>query len=385
MHATTDPPRVTMDAATAMTRAAQATTHAAAVITGAAQPVGAPESGPAVAARSEPPTAAPADPPTAVPASIGQRATPGAVRHQIAGTRHVWQKWNNCGPSALVMALSAFGLDLDQLAVAARLKPDPEDTNITPAELARFAREQGLGARAMIGGDARLARELVRVGVPIAAEQWIDVEGRGEMGHYRVVVGFDDEAGELTAQDSYYGPLRRYSYADFDRMWRPFLGAYAVFYRPEHEPVVAEVLAGDWDEGEMTRRALAAAESWAVEDPADARLWFALGEARSRTGDHHGAIEAFETARRIGLPFRSYWYQFGHYESLIAVGAAERALAIADETIATMGGENLEESHYWRGVALEQLGRHDEAQQSFRTALAYNPSFAPAAEELDSP
>ena len=334
-----------------------------------------------VEADSSMPLADPAEP---WALSIPPLAPLGASSHVIPGTTHVWQKWNNCGPSAVLMALSAYGLQLDQLDVAARLKPDGNDTNITPEELASYAREQGFAARSRLGGDHRIARELVRAGVPVAAEQWIDVDGRGEMGHYRVVIGYDDDAGEVITQDSYYGPARRYSYSEFDRMWRPFLGAYTIAYAPEQEPLVAAAIGSDWDDGAMRSRVLATAEDAAAQAPGDAWSWYVLGEARSMVGDHAGAVDAFDRARGIGLPYRAFWYQFGYYRSLIETGAFDRAVAHADETIATMDGENLEESHYWRGVALARLGRHEEAAESFHTALLYNPGFAPAAEALTS-
>jgi tetratricopeptide (TPR) repeat protein len=308
--------------------------------------------------------------------------SPGAPRHLIPGVTHVWQKWNNCGPSAVLMAMSAHGLRLGQAEVAAEIKPDREDTNVTPEELADYARRYGLTARARLGGDRDIARALVRAGVPVVAEQWIDVEGRGEMGHYRVVVGFDDDAGVFIAQDSYYGPRRRFSYEEFERMWQPFLGAYVVSYLPEQEQAVVAAVGGDWDDGAMWSRALAVAAGQAEAAPGDAWSWFALGEARTATGDHAGAVDAFDRAREIGLPYRAFWYQFGYYRSLVETGAFERVVAHADQTVATMGGENLEESHYWRGVALTRLGRGAEAADSFQTALRYNPRYAPALEAL---
>ncbi len=81
-------------------------------------------------------------------------------------------------------------------------------------------------------GNRDIARALLRAGVPVMAEQWIDVHGRGEMGHYRVLIGYDDSTGELIAHDSYYGGSRRFGYDEFDRMWLPFLGAYVVAVSP---------------------------------------------------------------------------------------------------------------------------------------------------------
>ena len=61
-----------------------------------------------------------------------------------------------------------------------------------------------------------------------------------------------------------------------------------------------------------------------------------------------------------------------------ALDELERLIAHADATLAGMGGENLEEHRYWRGMALRGLGREAEALAEFRTALAFNPLYAPA-------
>jgi tetratricopeptide (TPR) repeat protein len=218
--------------------------------------------------------------------------------------------------------------------------------------------------------------------VPVIAEQWIDVEGRGEMGHYRLVIGYDDRAGEVTVNDSYYGANRRHAYDAFERMWRPFVGAYVVLYREDQENAVRAAIGSDWNDGAMWTRVLAEEADWARREPESAWASFALGEAREQVGDHAGAVAAFDRAVVIGLPFRAFWYQFGYYRALVETGAYPQVIAQADVTLASMDGENLEESRYWRGVALRGLGREAEARAEFETALRFHPLFAPAREAL---
>lgn len=339
-----------------------------------------------------PPTATPADDATGsvaaappVPAASGPvppTAAPDAGAHTLPGVAHVYQKWNNCGPSTILMALSAFGVQLDQLAVAAQLKPDREDTNVTPEELAGFARSQGLMARVRFNGNRDIVRALIHEGVPVVVEQWIEVHGRGEMGHFRVVTGYDNGTGEFIVNDSYYGANRRTSYDTFDHEWRPFLGAYVAVYRPEQEGAVRAAIGADWDDAAMWQRALDDVTRHAAEAPNDPWAWYALGEVQSHRGDYPSAVESFDRANAIGLPFRAYWYQFGYYRALYEIGAFDRLIAHADTTIASMKGENLEESHYWRGLALRKLGREDEARAEFARALEFNPLYAPAREAL---
>lgn len=280
------------------------------------------------------------------------------------------------------MAMSAFGVHRDQLDIAAVLKPDREDTNVSPDELAEFIRTQGLMAIVRPNGDADTARALVAAGIPVIAEQWIDVDGRGEMGHYRVLIGYDDAAGEIVSMDSYYGANRRVPYAVLEAEWRPFSGVYVAVYQAGQEDAIGAALGADLDERAAWARAADRAAAWADASPDVALAWFALGEARSRIGDAAGAVEAFDRANAIGLPLRAYWYQFGYAVALHALGRHERLVAHADATVETMQGENLEEWHTWRGIALSALGRTDEARAAFERALAFNPNHAAAQRAL---
>lgn len=313
------------------------------------------------------------------PAGAAPAAVAAGGRVSLPGAVHVYQKWNNCAPSSAVMALSVFGIARDQLAAAAELKPDGKDTNVGPDELAAYLRGQGLRSRVVFGADAATVRLLVTAGVPAIVEQWVAVEGRGEMGHYRVITGF--QQGAFLAQDSYYGPNRAIDDAAFEAEWRPFGRAMVLAYRSDQERAVAAALGPLADEAAMQRAALARQEA---EDTAIGDAWahFALAEARARLGDWPGAAEAGDRAMAKGLPFRALWYQFGYYRALHALGRYDDLLALCDRTLAPMKGEQLEESHHWRGMALRGLGREDEAVAAFQAALRYNPGFVPAREAL---
>lgn len=384
-----DRPAIAVDAVTLDARATatvrlgpSAVTATLAFTPSSAPPDGAPLRAPAPA--SQPP---PLDLVAAIPAPDGAAAPPpasaGEAAHRLAGLTHTWQKWNNCGPSTAVMALSAFGIVRDQLAAAAELKPHDRDTNVTPEELAAYMSRQGLEALVRPGGDRDRTRALVRAGVPVLAEQWIAVDGRGEMGHYRVLDGYDDGAGMFEAMDSYYGASVKLPYDVLEAEWRPFVGTYVVAFLPEQRDAVRAALGDDWDAGAAWARVRGALEADAVGARAgEAWTWFALGEARERTLDADGAVAAFERAIAIGLPLRAFWYQFGFARALAGTGGWDRLLAHADATITTMDGQNLEEWHYWRGRALRALGREDEAIAAFERALSFNANLAVAAEAL---
>lgn len=367
--------------ATSLAAAEAAVTVAVATLTAAALPGDGSSNGGAAAPAGTPAQAqagagAPEGSRQAAPAA-GEAAAPAMAG--LTEIRHVYQKWNNCAPSAAVMLLSAFGIDRDQLVAAATLKPDGKDTNVSPHELAAYLRADGLEARVIFGADPDLLRRLLDLGLPVIAEQWISVDGRGEMGHYRVISGYED--GDFLHQDSYYGPNRRLTAAAFDAEWRPFGRAMVLAYLPEEEAAVAALLGPLADRANMFRLALARAEDEAA-TIGDAWSHLALAEARARVGDWAGAAAAGDEAMRQGLPFRALWYQFGYYQALHALGRHEDLLARADATLAPMKGEQLEESQYWRGMALRGLGREDEARAAFEAALRYHPGWAPAERAL---
>ena len=96
------------------------------------------------------PTIAPAPPLPPTPASLHRVAQP-AVR--LAGLRHEWQTWNNCGPATLAMLMSFFGSQLDQATAGAALRLSADDKNVSPQEFVAFARSQGYAADLYVNGS----------------------------------------------------------------------------------------------------------------------------------------------------------------------------------------------------------------------------------------
>jgi tetratricopeptide (TPR) repeat protein len=74
------------------------------------------------------------------------------------------------------------------------------------------------------------------------------------------------------------------------------------------------------------------------------------------------------------------WYQFGPYEAYYHVGRFEEIVALADATLKPTG--DLEESYYYKGMALERMGRLAEAREAFQLALKYNSHYLEAQQAL---
>ncbi|HIQ02199.1 MAG TPA: hypothetical protein EYH30_08740, partial [Anaerolineales bacterium] len=309
----------------------------------------------------------------------------------LDGLRYEPQGWNNCGPATLAMALSYWGREETQREIAPALKPDPEDKNVSPEEMAGYVRSLELKAVVRVGGDLELLKRLVAAGFPVLVETWYVRDAADQLGHYRLIVGYDDGAGHFLTYDSLHGPDILIGYRELDELWRVFNRVYLVAYPAERAADLAAVLGPDLDERTAMGGALETARREALEPPdtcvayadcADAEpfAWFNLGSSLVALGEVEEAAAAYDRARLLGLPGRMLWYQFGPYEAYYAAGRYEEVIALADATLAVT--RNLEESYYWRGMARLALGDVEGARADFETALGYHEGWPPALEAL---
>jgi tetratricopeptide (TPR) repeat protein len=223
-------------------------------------------------------------------------------------------------------------------------------------------------------------------GIPVLVETWHEDEPNDGMGHYRLLVGYDDASQSWTVFDSYdrtnliaaepYGGLR-FAYGEMDGLWKVFNRAFVLAYPPDRAPVVDAIL-GAYNVTPQTMYAAAAVQAQAEinANPSDPFAWFNLGSSLTAQGIYAEAATAFDQARAIGLPWRMLWYQFEIFDTYLAVGRAADVLALADGVNAIT--TSIEEIHYWRGRALGALGDSAGAAAAITQALTLNPTFAPA-------
>ncbi len=139
------------------------------------------------------------------------------------------------------------------------------------------------------------------------------------------------------------------------------------------------------------QKVAANAEQETKDQPDDAFSWFNLGTALTRigglTGDNNyyqGGAQAFDKAREIGLPPRMLWYQFEPYLAYLRTDRYQDIVDLADATLETQGGRNVEETYLYKGHALAYLGDVPGAIAAYRASLAANENFYPAQIALDS-
>ena len=319
------------------------------------------------------------------------------VSARINGFQHKFQEWNNCGPATLAMALTYFGMNVSQQDTAAILKPNPEDRNVSPQEMADYVNYQTpYQSIFRANGDLETLRRLVANDIPVIIEIGIDPPGEfrwlGWYGHYLLVVAYDDNEEQFWVYDSWFGtseePLqnanpdgRILAYEELESYWPQFNHNYITLFQPEQTELVHMIIGEETNDQIMWQNTLARNKKDVTDDLQNAFLWFNLGTAYNALEQYAEAATAFDQARAIGLPWRMLWYQFGPYEAYLKTGRYDDVVLLADVTLKDR--PYFEESYYFKGLALKAIGDLEGAQENFELAAKFNPNYSPAFEVLD--
>jgi hypothetical protein len=343
-----------------------------------------------------PPTIAPtaANPPTAgaqdaaTPQTVSAISRPAAQR--MYGFTYVRETWNNCGPANITMVLSHYGWRETQEYAASYLKPNPEDKNVSPAEMVSFVRDQTqISAITRIGGDMELLKQLIAANIPVIIETGYSLEGESWLGHYQTIVGYDDAQNVFYIYDSWLGTGTGDAgmtehYGDFDSRWQAFNRTFIVVYEKDRENEVVQILGDRADVTKADEHALAVAIEEAKANPQNGFAWFNIGTAYDKLGQFDKAASAYDQARRLQtLPFRMLWYQFGPFDAYFQTGRYDDVLALATNNISS-AGQYVEESFYWQGKVYAAQGKKGDAIAAFNKALAQNPNMQAARDALTS-
>ncbi len=329
-----------------------------------------------------PATVAPSPTPTATPIPI-----PLAAQLDFSKIKWEQQGWNNCGPTTVTIALSYFGYSDNQTRAANFLKPNVEDKNVSPGQLVEFvntdaATDVAVRALYRVGGTLDLLKRFIAAGFPVIVERGINVRDTGWMGHYSLVVGYDDATGDFLLFDSYFGSNKNQGRPErqdaIDLGWKQFNYTYVVLYDPTREVELREVLGNYADPAYAASDALERAKAAATLDPDDKYAWFNMGTSLTLLGRYDEAVLAYNRARTLDLPYRIWWYQFGPYIAYYHVGQYNEVVTIADTTESNQS--YIEEIYYYRGLAYAAQNKPEEAVKEFDKALRYNKNFSKASE-----
>ncbi|HVN54504.1 MAG TPA: C39 family peptidase [Anaerolineaceae bacterium] len=348
------------------------------------------------ATASPSPTAAPAEtqtPQVSPTATLVPTPIPGEV--DLKGIIHEYQKWNNCGPATLAMALTYWGWKGDQRDTAPYLKPNDRDKNVMPYEMKDYVDTQTkFRAVVRVGGDLDLLKRLIAAGFPVVVEKGFVVSKEGWMGHYEVVNGYNDAKAQFITQDSYIMANLPVPYQEMQTFWQNFNYLYLVIYPPDREQEVMAVLGPAADETTAFQEAVLVASNETVQTNGRALYfaWYNRGTNLVNLGDYAGAAQAYDEAFNVyptiaekDRPWRNIWYQTGPYFAYYYTGRYQDVINLARTTLDYLSNEpTLEESWVWKARAEAVLGDTKTAIDDLHNALKYHEGFVPALEELQS-
>lgn len=295
----------------------------------------------------------------------------------LTGIRYEAQGWNNDGPANLSMVLGYHGWNGDQETARQWLRPNPEDKSASPDQLIDYVNEQTpYRALYRIGGTAEVLKQLLAAGFPVIIEEGFLPAGEDWLGHYLLLIGYDETQETFLAYDSYLGNNDGeglpQSYSFFDSNWRHFNRLFIVVYEPSQEANVLALLGDYADPKNAYRLALQIAQSEADRNP-DKWAWLNLGSAYTALSDYQNAADAYDQARQQNLPWRWLWYQFGPYEAYYQTGRYEDVRALAESVLANTF--YVEEAYYWLGMASLAQGDPVAAFEQFQSVFKHNPNF----------
>ncbi len=297
-------------------------------------------------------------------------------REVLTGGKHMYQTYNNCGPASLSMTLSYFGINVSQEELGQQLRPyqnqegDNDDKAVTFKEQAEKAKEFGLNVYQRPAGNIRMVRELISQGLPVVVKTWLKPDE--DIGHFRVIKGYDQEKKILIQDDSYQGKNIAFTYQEFDQLWQSFNYEFMVLFPDEKQKQVDKILGQRVNEKESWKLAEGLAEKQIADDPNDVQAQYNLLRANYYLGDYETAVEIFEDIKDQ-LPRRMLWYQF---EPILAYYQLEDYDQVLDLTQQVFDSQNraASEYHYLRGKIFEKRGQQDKAEEEFRLAETYNQS-----------
>lgn len=341
---------------------------------------------PQVVASDQPTRAVTAIPATATIALSTATPTlappPQAAQLNMSNLRWEKQGWNNCGPTTLTMGLTYFGYQQNQWPAANYLKPNIEDKNVSPWQMIDFVNQTAVnivGTKAIyrVGGDLDLLKRLIANDFPVIIEKGYEPPGYDWMGHYLLMVGYDDSQQVFMTYDSFGGKDRRETYDYVSNYWRHFANTYIVLYPAERESELARLLGPAANPDAAVQEVLRRAQEQANANSMDKWAWVNMAEALVMLDRYEEAASAYDQALRLNLPWRLTWYRFGAFQAYYHVGRYDDVIRLAN-TLDQSSGYYVEEAWYYRGLAQAAKGDTQAAIRDFQRVLAFNQNYGPA-------
>lgn len=307
-------------------------------------------------------------------------------RKTLDNNYHIFQTFNNCGPASFSMALSYYGINVSQQELGQALRPyqnpqgDNDDKSVTLEEVAQMAKKYDLIAYRRPNGNENILKLFIANDIPVITRTWLKVDD--DIGHYRLVKGYDDTRGLLIQDDSLQGKNLRYSYDEFNAIWKKFNYEYLVLVPKDKEQIALQIMGEDADFDRSWEKAAAFAESELQNDPNDVDMRFNYSVALYNTGKYRESTQEFEKVQGR-LSRRTLWYQIEPIRAYYELEEYGKVISITDNILSN-GNRAFSELYVIRGDIYKKQGDAQRARAEYEKAVQYNVSFEEAKERLAS-
>ncbi len=300
------------------------------------------------------------------------------------GGYHVFQSFNNCGPAALSMALRFYGINVSQSELGQALRPyqvpfgDNDDKSVTLEEVAEKSKEYGFTPYLRPMGNDEIIKQFIAQDIPVITRTWLKKDD--DIGHYRIIKGYDDTRGIFIQDDSLQGKDLEYTYADYDDIWKKFNYEYLVLIPKDKKEIAKRIIGEDINEKVAWEKAKDNSLKDLESNPNDVDAGFNLSVAYYKLREYEKSVEEFEKIESR-LSFRTLWYQIDPILSYYELGNDEKVLQIT-ERILNNQNRAFSELYILRGKIYQRQGNKELARQEFQKAVMYNSNLKEAQDLL---
>ncbi len=282
------------------------------------------------------------------------------------------------------MALSYNDIDKSQKELGDILRPyqipggDNDDKSVTLSEVANQAKEYGLTPYLRPNGTIEKLKQFIANDIPVVTRTWL--KANEDIGHYRVIRGYDDARSIIIQDDSLQGSDLSYSYSDFERLWLPFNYEYLVLVSDDKKELVEHILGDEVSENKAWENALKRLSLERDSAPSNWHLTFALSRIHYYLKDYKSSIAEFEKVENT-ISFRTLWYQIEPILSLYEDGQYDRVFALTDKVLSN---QNMAYSELYiiRGDIFKKRGEINRSNAEYEKALKYNMNSKDAKKRL---
>ncbi len=290
--------------------------------------------------------------------------------------KHMYQTFNNCGPASLSMALSYFDINVSQQQLGNQLRPyqhpdgDNDDKSVTFAELSEKAEEYGFLTYSRPAGNIEMIQKFIASDIPVITKTWQKPDF--DIGHYRVVKGYNKNKNTIIQDDSLQGRNLEYTYSEFNKIWQAFNYEFMVLVPKHKKDTAKNILDNRLNEKMAWETALQKAQEQIEKNSDDAYASFNLLTANYYLKNYQKTIETYNQIKNQ-LPRRMLWYQI---EPILAHYQLENYDKVMEITQNIFDSENkaFSELHYLRAKIYEKKDQPVLAKGEYSLANLYNSS-----------